>query len=318
MVPIPGKEKEMERNYAGGYCFTVTDEVALCRLMMLGTANGSYHATGTQLTRDQLGRLNTVLARGFETPFGGKWCVDLVRSILRDGRCAKRVYAMMVISQIILTADAKTVAYCRAHLREMISIPTDLFTLVGFVDKWGRGQKRAIAEWFRLSRDGSPRTGRSLAYLCFKYFQRGGWSVLDLLRLCHLKPKDCSLAQQIVLKCVVKGWDETVTFVKAQAQVLVDAKAKAEAEAKADAWVDVAEVGVKITGVKLVPTMQAPKVSKVDGLAIDGDLKSALQTFESEGSPLSLDVVNTMTFLAGVALHRLPHLVKQGFGFHYS
>jgi 60 kDa SS-A/Ro ribonucleoprotein len=265
----------MEKNYAGGFGFTVTDEVALLRLLMLGTSKGSYHASGTQLTKDQLGRLMTVLARGHDHPQGGKWVVDLVSSVLRDGRCSKRVYAMFVIANVILHGDPKTVKYCRGKLSQMIGIPTDLFAFIGFVDKWGRGQKRAIQDWFRLSRDGSLRSGRSLAYMVFKYFQRDGWSVKDLLRLCHLKPSECALGPQIVLKCAVKGWDDAVTFIVE--------------EAKSRIRDDLDVVSKESLGSKLM------------GLAISDDLVQALCVLASIGTPECDDAVETVRFLAGVA-----------------
>jgi 60 kDa SS-A/Ro ribonucleoprotein len=162
----------------------------------------------------------------------------------------------------------------------MISIPTDLFSFIGFVDKWGRGQKRAVADWFRLQADGSPRSGRSLAYLAFKYFQRDGWSVKDLLRLCHLKPSTCSLGQQIVLKCAVKGWDDTVAFVKESAE-----------SSKPDDMED--------------GKVSASLQEKLAGLAIDADLVSALHVYDSIDTDEARDVIETVRFLAGVSTAKM-------------
>jgi 60 kDa SS-A/Ro ribonucleoprotein len=118
-----------------------------------------------------------------------------------------------------------------------------------------------------------------MAYMCFKYFQREGWSVKDLLRLCHLKPASCSLAQQCVLKCAVKGWDETVAFVKESAAA-VDSKA--------------GEVKVSVT-------LQ----EKLVGLAIDQDLVLALHVFDCMGQDEGRDMVDTVRFLAGVSTAKL-------------
>jgi 60 kDa SS-A/Ro ribonucleoprotein len=277
MVPATGTTSAQERNYAGGYSFTVTDEVALMRLMTLGTSKGSYHASGAQLTKDQLGRLMTVLARDHDHANGGKWVVDLVVDALQRGRCHKRVYAMFIIANVILHGKPETVKYCRGQLHKMINIPTDLFAFIGFVDKWGSGQKRAIQDWFLTSRDGSPRSARSLAYLVFKYFQRDGWSIKDILRLCHLKPDKCAFGHQLVLRCAVKGWDETVKLLLEKADSLDS------------------------DGMDLESKTSDSLSERVSGLAVGKDFIQALHTLMAQGTDEYTDACEAAIFLAGVA-----------------
>ena len=81
----------------------------------------------------------------------------------------------------------------QAALKSVIPICTNaaqLFRFVEYSEKlsgkttgWGRGQRKAISEWYNRKESGH------LAVAVTKYIQRNGWSHLDLIRLAHIKPE---------------------------------------------------------------------------------------------------------------------------------
>ncbi|NIO30189.1 MAG: TROVE domain-containing protein, partial [Gemmatimonadetes bacterium] len=80
-----------------------------------------------------------------------------------------------------------TRAAAYAALPRIARIGTHLFHFVAYAEGlgkgWGRGMRNAVGRWF------NDRELGKLVYQCVKYQQRDGWSMRDLLRLSHPKPR---------------------------------------------------------------------------------------------------------------------------------
>eukprot|EP00731_Ephydatia_muelleri_P023785 Em0016g56a len=188
----------MVPNSAGGYAWEVDDMRRLRRFMCLGSEGGTYYIGEKKLGKENAAAIIRLISSGKG--------VDVVREIVQfsvEGRAAKQDPIVFALALCARDKDSATKAAAYEALNKVCRIPTHLFAFVEFCQSlsegtgWGRAHRTAIQKWY------SSKSPKALAQAVTKYKQRNGWSHLDVLRLCHLKPETDGIA--CVCKYVVKG-----------------------------------------------------------------------------------------------------------------
>lgn len=192
--PIPGREKEMVANNAGGFTFTLDIWGILDRFIMIGTEGGNYYVTEGDLTKQSFGNVLKCIAE------------DGLRAIARaveysvSGRAPKNDPALVVLALAAAKGSPEVQAAAYEALPKVARIGTHLFTFVNLLNsmgKWNAAAKRGVAQWY------TNRSVDRLAVQMLKYQQRNGWSHRDVLRLAHVKPTN--ELQTNLFKYSVKG-----------------------------------------------------------------------------------------------------------------
>lgn len=174
---IPGREKEMTRNNAGGFAFKADSFSRLERFLILGSEGGSYYVGEQDLTKSNVDNVRACIAAdGLKT-------VKTIVEISEAGRAPKNdpaLYALALAASY--GSDVKVRESALAALPKVARIGTHLFTFAEFIDGmrgWGPALRRAVAAWYL------EKQPQQLAYQMAKYQYRNGWSHRDLLRLAH-------------------------------------------------------------------------------------------------------------------------------------
>lgn len=161
-------------NNGGGYSFEVTPQVKLQRFLILGTDGGTYYTKELDLTKQNVNFIRQLI----------KDDENLVREtaveISQAGRAYRNDAAIFVMA--LLLSEGKNKAATVAAINKVVRTGMHVYQLAEFIDSlggWGRAKRTAIAGWF-LSK-----TPDQLAYQAVKYRQRNGWTLKDLMRLCH-------------------------------------------------------------------------------------------------------------------------------------
>lgn len=168
------------KNHAGGFVFQIDKWQQLERFLILGTAGGTYYASQREATKENLEPIKACLAEN------GTRVVDLAAEISDHGRAIKNEPAIMVLALALSDTNPETKQHAVKAVPKICRIGTHILTLADYLSAlrgWGRVAQKAIREWF-LSKD-----TEALAYQAIKYNQRGGWSMRDLLRVCHYAPR---------------------------------------------------------------------------------------------------------------------------------
>jgi 60 kDa SS-A/Ro ribonucleoprotein len=175
--PIPGSSQVP--NSAGGYAWAVDHWQRLRRFLVLGIVGGTYYISQRKLVTENLTALDECLKEdGLQT-------VKLITEISQEGRAPSNDPALYALAYAAKRGDAVTRKAALDALPAVARIGTHLFHFASYVRQlggFGRGTKRAIADWYR--RDVSQ-----VAFQAVKYRQRDGWSHRDLLRLTHIVPE---------------------------------------------------------------------------------------------------------------------------------
>lgn len=179
--PLPGREKEMVRNAAGGYGWQLDKWDYLKRFLVLGVEGGTFYATQRKLAK---ANAKNVIACIKED---GVKVVRTVVDMLNDRRIPKMDTALFTLGLCMKAkeADRATREAANAALTSVARIGTHVFDLVNIVEDlggWGAGTRRAFGRWY------NEKDPRDLAYQMAKYQQRNGVSHRDVLRLAHPVP----------------------------------------------------------------------------------------------------------------------------------
>lgn len=199
--PIPGREREMTRNNAGGFAFKADAWNRLLRFLILGSEGGTYYVGESDLTSQNMDNVRACIAAD------GQRAVRTIVDVSVAGRAPKNdpaIYALALAASY--GSDIKVREAALAALPKVCRIGTHLFTFAAFVDGmrgWGPGLRRAVANWYL------EKPADKLAYQLVKYQQRNGWSNYDLLRLAHPNPRDD--AQKTLFKWVDGKTEEVIT-----------------------------------------------------------------------------------------------------------
>lgn len=187
--PLPGQVA----NSAGGYSYGVDDWSRLQRFLVLGSEGGSYYASEKKLTKENCQAVQRCIAAD------GVRVVNAVVAVSDAGRAPKNDPAILALALCLKTGDEATRRAASAAVPKVCRIGTHLQHLAAFVNDiggWGRGTKRAFAQWYQ-------RPASELAYQLVKYQTRDGWSNRDILRLAH--PKAPTVDHAVLYSWVTKG-----------------------------------------------------------------------------------------------------------------
>lgn len=177
--PIPGREKEMVKNNAGGFTFALDNWGVLDRFIVIGSEGGNYYAGQKEVTKQSFDVVKKCIKE------------DGVRAVARaveysvEGRAPKNDPAIVVLALAASLGNAETQAAAYEALPKVCRIGTHLFTFVALLNelgKWNAAAKRGVAKWY------TERQTNRLAVQLLKYQSRNGWSHADVLRLAHAKP----------------------------------------------------------------------------------------------------------------------------------
>jgi 60 kDa SS-A/Ro ribonucleoprotein len=175
---IPGREKEMAKNNAGGYSFVMDKWAHLDRFIVMGSEGGNYYTNQTKLTRDNASNVISCIKED------GVRAIDRIVEISDQGRAMKNDPAIFALALAAAIGDQKTVQHAFDNLGKVCRIGTHLFQFMETFNSFGKWRgvaKRGVAKWYARSED-------KLAVQLLKYQQRNGWSHRDVLRLAHVKP----------------------------------------------------------------------------------------------------------------------------------
>lgn len=196
MAPIPGREKEMVRNSAGGFTFTLDQWGYLDRFLILGSDQPTYYASAQKLTKAAAGNvLKCIASDGVRT-------VNRIVEVSDEGRAPKNDSAVFALALAAINGNQETVAAAYAALPKVARTGTHLFQFVAALDamgKWNAAAKRGVAAWY------TKRAEDKLAVQLLKYQSRDGWAHRDVLRLAHVKPQ--TELQSALFRYSVKGAD---------------------------------------------------------------------------------------------------------------
>ena len=213
---IPGREKEMAKNHAGGFSFKLSPWDQLDRFLILGTEGATYYASEREMTAANAQSVIRLIGED------GVRVVNRVVEISDSGRAPKNDPALFVLALASAADDDATRKAALAALPKVARIGTHLFHYAAFVEGvrgWGRGLRRAVAQWYL------DQPVDRLANQAIKYQQRDGWSHRDLLRLAH--PKTDDEARDATFRWIVGGQaklGDKAEFLHPQIQAFEEAK----------------------------------------------------------------------------------------------
>lgn len=199
--PIPGREKGMQRNNAGGFTFAADSFTRLERFLILGSEGGTYYVGESDLTKQNVDNVRACLASD------GPKAVQMIRDISVAGRAPKNDPALYALALAASTGDGPYKPLNTTQRAALDALPlvartgTHLFTFAEFVDGmrgWGVALRKAVASWYL------DKPLEQIAYQLAKYQQRNGWSHRDLLRLAHPNA-DLKLGHAKLFRWVAKG-----------------------------------------------------------------------------------------------------------------
>lgn len=175
-MPIPGREKDMKENSAGGFGFSVDDWKRLERFLILGNEGGTYYASERALTIENAQCVQRCMAAD------GKRTVETIAAISESGRAPKNDPSLFALSMCAGLGDEATKKAAYAALNRVARIGTHIFQFAEYskaFSKWGRAKRNGVANWYLAKKP------ENLAYQLVKYRNREGWAHGDLLRLSH-------------------------------------------------------------------------------------------------------------------------------------
>ena len=198
----------MVQNNAGGLCFEVDDSTQLLRFLILGSTSGTYYTSAKEATVKNLGSLVRLMEAG-----KGPEAVGTIRSVSVEGRASRQTPTLLALAMCCQLGDPATKKVAYATLSDICRTPTMLFEFLSMGEMvastkegggtgWGRAHRRAVSLWYNQYRGSSP---KALAEAVTKFQNRGGWSHLDALRLCHATP--ASPGHSVVFRYLAKGLD---------------------------------------------------------------------------------------------------------------
>lgn len=194
-APVPGREREMRLNDAGGYVFTLDPWKQLERFLILGTDGGTYYTGERELTKRNAAMIAALLK------LDGVRVVNTIAVIAAARRAPKQSPALFALGMAAKLGDDAT---RRAAFAAAETVCGTLSTLKEFIRAcaafggWSHGQRRFVQRWLRA------REPRDLVYQLAKYGSRAGWSNKDLFRVAHFAPVN-------IVERVVTDWVFDVT-----------------------------------------------------------------------------------------------------------
>ena len=199
-APIPGREREMVRNGAGGMVFAVGTFDRLRRFLILGADAPTFHVGERELVLDNVEGVLAALredglravreivevSAGKRAPKNDHALYALALAASYGARGKSGVEAVgSLADRIVRSGDPRAGDVRRAAfdaLPQVARTGTHVMQFAGFLQSlrgWGQGPMKAVARWLAAMSD------EKLSLQAVKYRQREGWTMRDLLRLAH-------------------------------------------------------------------------------------------------------------------------------------
>ena len=198
--PIPGKE--MVKNNAGGYTFSVSALSRLDRFLILGADSPTFYATQRDVLKDNVAALQKLA-----TELGPKM-VDRIVEISDAGRAPSNDPAIFALVVAAKYGNDETRKAAYAALPKVCRIGTHLYHFIKWATDskgWSRGMRTAVSKWF------TEMPVEKLVYQLIKYQARDGVSSGYAINGAHMlterSRKFQSETQKVALDWAVKGWD---------------------------------------------------------------------------------------------------------------
>ncbi|MDP9354178.1 MAG: TROVE domain-containing protein [Chloroflexota bacterium] len=164
--------------HEGGRAFALDPWTRLTRLLVLGSAGGTFYVGARELTREHA----EIVERCLEME-GARVVAEIV-AISEAGRAPKHEPVLFALALATASEDLETRRAALAALPRVARTGTHLFHFARYVQAvrgWGRALRRAVGDWY------NAKEPAALVYQAIKYRQRDGWTHADLLRLAHSK-----------------------------------------------------------------------------------------------------------------------------------
>lgn len=182
--PIPGREREMVPNRAGGYGFKISPLRQFERFLILGTFSGTYYATAYEMTKENVANaLKVVDSHPREV-------AKLLEDVARNNRAYKWDPLLFTLAALFLSPDTEGRRLAEEVFPVVVRTGYHLLLFMRYY-RYLRGRasllrhvRRAIRRWFSYQDD------ERLAYQVLKYLRREGFAMWDVLRLAHPKPEN--------------------------------------------------------------------------------------------------------------------------------
>ncbi len=167
------------KNSAGGYVFAVDMWMQLQRFLMLGITGGTYYVGERDLLKKNIETLKRCINADWRKT------LDIIVDVSVNGRAAKMDPTLVALAAILAHGPDEAKRAVAEELPKAVRTGTHILNFVDYVSqlrRWGRAARRAIASWYQ-SKDPD-----GLAFQMCKYWNRGGWTHRDVLRMAHVKP----------------------------------------------------------------------------------------------------------------------------------
>lgn len=184
-------------NNAGGFVFAIDDWSRLERFLILGSDSQTYYQRARALTRENAKCVEACYAADPDRT------VRTIVDISVDARAPKQSPAIYALALGTISQDEKTRQAAFGAVHRVCRTASHLFEFVATARQlgrgWGRGMKRAVAQWYE-SRDAGK-----LAFQAIKYRERNGYGHKRLLRTAHpdLGAGGDMLEKQLVYRWIV-------------------------------------------------------------------------------------------------------------------
>ena len=175
--PLPG----MVPNSAGGHAYPVDDMTRLRRFLILGSEGGSYYTSQRKLTLENAAAVKRCIQQQ------GLATIGEIIKISQSGRAPKVGPPLFALAMAATYGHLGTRALAFGYLSQMARTGSQFQMLIDYIGTmrgWGRGLRRAVANWY-LNKD-----IKDVVYQTVKYRQRYNWTHRDLLRKAHPKAVD--------------------------------------------------------------------------------------------------------------------------------
>lgn len=206
-APIPGQEKRMKQNSAGGYSYTTSQLQQLRRFLIIGSDGGTFYVSPRDLTVDNAKNIIKLIQKIDVTEV-----INEVLDISEGGKARKNEPAIFTLALILTYGDLEAKKMAVEVMPRICRIGTHLFTLAQYIKElrgWGKMIKKMFTQWYL------NQPVDKLTYQAIKYQSRNGWSHRDLLRLNHIKPDSTDrdlLFHYIVSRELEKGERRVAQF----------------------------------------------------------------------------------------------------------
>lgn len=166
--PIPGREKEMRLNEAGGYVFKTPTDQFILRFLIQGSETGTYYATGREITLNVAKRVHQLaiedaghLATLVDNANKTTTLEDGTVLAAPAGRKSPSLFALAVAKVFAQTDEARQVVHDVIRARNVISTFGQMMEFLAYTYQMtgsgqprldgrfphGNGFKRALSDW---------------------------------------------------------------------------------------------------------------------------------------------------------------------------